>query len=77
MTPFSVVKDFNIVKQAAGRFRPAEVPVMIYPFGFQQTKEAFCNCVVIAVPLATHATSHIMLGEQILVITGSVLTAPI
>ena len=40
MTSFSVVEDFNIVKQAADSFGPAEVPVMIHPFGFKEMKEA-------------------------------------
>ena len=50
---------------------------MVHPFGFEQTKEAFRNSVVITVSLAAHTASNAMLGKDFLIIAGSVLTAPI
>jgi hypothetical protein len=69
VTSFSVVEDFNVVKQAADCFGAAGVPVMIHPFGFKKVEEAFRNRVIVTVSFAAHAASHAMLGKQFLVIT--------
>ena len=77
MSSFSVVEYFYVIEQAMGSFRPAEVPIMVYPFGFKQPKEAFRNSFVITVFLAAHTASDAMLGKDFLIIAGSVLAAPI
>ena len=75
VTPFSVVEDFDIVKQAAGRFRPTAVPVMVDPLGFQQVEEAFRDRIVITIAPAAHAAHHFLFSENFLVITRRILTA--
>jgi hypothetical protein len=68
MTPFSIIKDFDVIKQAADSLRPAEVPVVIYPFSLQQVKETLSDSIIVTVSLATHAADHAIAGKQTLVI---------
>jgi hypothetical protein len=50
---------------------------VIDPFGFQPSKEAFSNGIIVAVALTAHAANHVMIFENFLVIQRSVLAAPV
>ena len=65
---FSVVKNFDVIKQTLHCLSPALVTIMVGPFTLQSTEETFGNSIVVAVAFTAHAAEHTMIIELFLVI---------
>jgi hypothetical protein len=66
MASFSIIKNFDVIKQALDRFCSASVLIVVDPFTLQPSKEAFGNSIIIAVSLAAHTTDDSVFLEHFL-----------
>lgn len=77
VTPEAIVKNFNVLKNIRFSLRfGLIVAIMMNQLWFQRAKKAFGGDIVVTVTLAAHTTTHLILGQQGLILVAGVLTAP-
>ncbi len=77
MPPLPVVKDLDVVDQAALSLVARLVPLMEDAFRLQRRKEAFHGGVIVAVAVPAHAADGLMLGKHLRVRAGAILAAAV
>ena len=77
MTPITIVKNLDVFKNIQAGLISGSVVAVKGQFSFERAEETFHRRVVIAVTLATHATDHLELCQQRLILIAGILAASI
>ena len=73
----AIIEDLNVFKYIQSGFISGGVGLVEYQFGFEGTKEAFRQSIVIAIAFAAHTTKHFVFGQQGLIVVAGILTATV
>ena len=70
-----IVKDFNVLKQIRFRRRFGLILASINQLYFQGAEETFGRSVIPTIAIAAHTRTHLVLGQQRLIIIAGILAA--
>lgn len=77
MSSKSIVKDFNVLKDACFSLLFGKEALLVNQFCFQRAHEGFCDGVIIAVTFAAHALRELKFVQQVFEIRTRILGAAI
>ena len=67
MSPYPIIKGFNVIKGAAPGLRSCLKWLAINAFAFKTMKEAFRCRMIVAISSTTHADDHTLLPQERLI----------